>query len=158
MATDATKLGKALYRAAGDGDLAKVNALIGAGAPLDWQLPLAGTTALHKACARDDVECARALIKGGADVRIAANTGSTALHWCVESGAPACLALLLTTDAKYDLKHANFDGETAVSLAVAAGLDDLAATLSLAADDAGDGPPRPAATAEGGADGGAGES
>lgn len=115
-AIDPARLGKALYRAAGDGDVDRVKQLLAAGAPPNWQLPLAGTTALHKAAGADNVEVARALVDGGADVHVAANTGSTACHWAVESGAPTVLAFLLTTDAVSDLEKANFVSRRATAV------------------------------------------
>src|SRR5215468_6447988 len=59
-----------------------------------------GTTALHWAAYRDDVEMAQLLIKAGADVKAATRVGSmTPLFMAAKNGNAAMIQLLLTAGA-----------------------------------------------------------
>src|SRR5215475_14588362 len=79
-----------------------------------------GTTALHWAAYREDVDMARLLLKAGADVKAATRIGNmTPLFMAAKSGNAAMVELLI--NAGVDINQANSNGTTPLMLASAAG-------------------------------------
>jgi ankyrin repeat protein len=74
-----------------------------------------GTTPLHQAAYRDDVEAARGLIRSGADVKAANRYGVTPLSLACTNGGAAMVELLLNSGA--DANFALPGGETALMTA-----------------------------------------
>ena len=78
-----------------------------------------GTTALHWAAHRDDVDVAGLLIRAGANVGAANRYGSTPLSLACRNGNPAMIELLLKAGA--DPNTASPEGETALMTAARTG-------------------------------------
>jgi uncharacterized protein len=100
----------------------------GAGVALATGADPDGTTPLHWAVRRGDLNAAKALIKGGADVKAANRYGVTPMAIAAMNGNAAMLRLLL--DAGADPNSANPGGETALMTAARTGAVD-AITLLL---------------------------
>jgi len=85
-----------LHEAASDGSLSLVSLLLGAGAPL-WRADEEGQTALHAACASEQVEAARLLSDQTPcwELTVEDNYQMTPLHLATESGVEPLVALLL---------------------------------------------------------------
>jgi len=83
-----------------------------------------GTTVLHAAAGMGRVECAQALLEGGADVHISDNKGRTPLHWvaghAMSDEAQRKLAKLLV-DAGSKLDAKDSQGRTPLDCAVQSG-------------------------------------
>ena len=87
-----------------------------------------GTTALHWAAYREDVEMVRLLLKAGADVKAETRIGSmTPLFMAAKTGNAQTVELLV--NAGSDVNHANSNGTTALMLAAAAGKPDAVKVL-----------------------------
>src|SRR5215471_5740976 len=87
-----------------------------------------GTTALHWAAYREDVEMARILIKAGADVKAATRIGGmTPLFMAAKTGNAAMVELLVNAGA--EINQANSNGTTPLMLAAAAGKADAVKVL-----------------------------
>ena len=54
----------------------------------------------------------KALLTGGADLRLADKEGETALHWAAKKGHTACIGLLLAAGAPLDMKGVSAFRET----------------------------------------------
>jgi len=54
----------------------------------------------------------KALLTGGADVRLANKAGSTALHWAAQKGDTACIGLLLEAGAPLEAKGVSASRES----------------------------------------------
>lgn len=78
-----------------------------------------GTTALHWAAYRDDIDSADLLIRAGAKVNAATDLGVTPLWTAAQNGSPAMVAKLLAAGANPNL--ALLAGETPVMVASRAG-------------------------------------
>jgi uncharacterized protein len=112
--------------AAKTGDRAAVLALLRQHA--DVNVPQAdGTTALHWAARRDDLEMADRLIKAGANVKAANRYGVTPLYLACVNGSAAMIAKLL--DAGADANAAVTEGETALMTVARTGNVDAAKVL-----------------------------
>ena len=70
-----------------------------------------GSVALHKACTRGYLECAKALLGAGADINKQDNDGRTPLMWAALYGKIEVVRELLKRGAKKELK--DNDGKTA---------------------------------------------
>src|SRR5215467_4723676 len=79
-----------------------------------------GTTALHWAAYRDDLEMAKLLIESGANVKAGTRLGAmTAIHLASTNGSAAMIELLVKSGA--DANAPNGNGTTPLMLASAAG-------------------------------------
>ncbi len=86
-----------------------------------------GTTALHRAVHRDDVEAARQLLRSGADAKAANRYGVTPLALACENGNAAIVTMLL--DAGAGANDALPGGETALMTASRTGKVDAVRAL-----------------------------
>ena len=77
-----------------------------------------GFVALHEACGKGHLECAKALLGAGADINKQANDGRTPLMLAARQGRIEVVRELLKRGAKKELK--NSDGKTAYDLAACA--------------------------------------
>jgi ankyrin repeat protein len=121
-----------LVEAVKSGDRAAARTLIRQ--RVDVNVPaLDGTTALHWAALRDDVELVESLIKAGADVKVANRYGVTPLLAACENGNPAIVEKLLQAGA--DPNATLPEGETALMTAARTGkLDAVKALLARGAN------------------------
>ena len=94
------ELEKEKEMAAAEGDTAKVQQLIEAGAEIAWEDEF-GSTALHCACTNGHVLCARLLLTGRASVDQTNKNGATALHVACCDGHDNCAELLLAANAAW---------------------------------------------------------
>ena len=86
-----------------------------------------GTTPLHWASYRDDLDSAEALIRGGADVNAANDLGATPLWTACLNGSAAMVEILLKAGA--DPNRALLAGETPVMIAARTGNPDVVKQL-----------------------------
>jgi ankyrin repeat protein len=105
-----------LYQAAARGDIAAVRAALDAGAAVDERDPTHGRTPLMAASQAGNLAVARLLLDYGADVNARA--------WTPESAPPEIAASMSPDSIQYMLI-----GDTALTLAAAAGSEEIAALL-----------------------------
>jgi ankyrin repeat protein len=86
-----------------------------------------GTTALHYAVHRDDVELVRRLIRAGARVNVKNEYGATPMSEAAVVGNAMMIGLLLEAGA--DVESANADGQTALMVVARSGRVDAARLL-----------------------------
>ena len=87
-----------------------------------------GTTALHWAAYRDDVEMARLLVEAGADVAVKTRLGDlTPLFMAAKNGTATMIELL--AEAGADINSTNANGTTPLMLAAASGKTDALQVL-----------------------------
>ena len=115
-----------LVDAARDGDTAAVRALLAQGAGVD-AVEADGTSALHWASYRDDIETAGLLLNAGADVNVANDLGATPLWAAGQNGSAVMVRRLLTAGAKPNL--ALLAGETPLMVAARSGAPDVVELL-----------------------------
>lgn len=124
--TQADKAGWALYRAASQGQLDAIVALIAGEAGVNLA-DKKGGTALHIAASEGDVKAIAALIARGAKVNQADKQGRTALHLAATKGNANALAALIDAGAKVNQED---DQElTALDRAASKGHAEAVATL-----------------------------
>ena len=121
-----------LVAAARNTDTAALRALLGAGAPAG-AVNVDGTTALHWASYRNDLEGADLLIGAGADVNAATDLGVTPLWLAAENASPAMVRRLLAAGA--DANRSLLVGETPAMVAARAGNADVLGQLLAAGAD-----------------------
>jgi ankyrin repeat protein len=108
----------ALVEAVKDGDTAAVRALLAKHVNVD--APEAdGTSALHWAAERDDLELVDTLLKAGAAARVTNRHGMTPLHLAAANGSAAIIERLIAAGADPDA--ALPDGETVLMTAARSG-------------------------------------
>ena len=117
----------ALVDAVKQSDVAAVRALLGQGVDVD-AAEQDGTTALHWAASRDEIEIAGVLIDAGADVHATNRYGVTPLLLACTTGSTALVARLLEAGA--DPSSALPEGETALMTAARAGKSDVVRLLA----------------------------
>jgi ankyrin len=115
-----------LGEAARNGDSTAVRALIAQGADVS-AAEADGTTALHWASYRDDVESADLLLRAGARVNSANDLGATPLWIASQNGSVAMVRRLL--QARANPNAALLRGETAVMVASRSGTPDVVEQL-----------------------------
>ena len=107
-----------LVRAAAEGDLAAVRALLAEGADPNGVDGDTGLTALSQAVSRGSLEMVNALLGAGADPNLKGGGKRAALSWLPDGDAAAGIArALLSAGAKLDAKDE--DGNTALMFAAA---------------------------------------
>lgn len=108
-----------IYRAASEGDLARLRELLRQGADVNAQQPNLGGTALHNAAEAGHAQIIRELLKHKADVEARDSRGFTPLMRAAERGKADAVKTLLDAGADIDAKPSV--GElTAICLAVMA--------------------------------------
>lgn len=120
-----------LTAAAGQGDLAMVQLLLGRGAQLDGR-GRDGRTPLMTAVAGGQRDVAEVLLEEGADLEAAKADGTTALFWAAQGGFGEMVLLLLNRGARLDRRD-RLDGSQPVHFAcqAAAGNGTVAALQHL---------------------------
>ena len=121
-----------LIDAAKRADKGAIETLLERGVPVDTTEP-DGTTALHWASYRDDLDSAGLLIRAGAPVDAANDLGATALWAASQNGSTTMVSLLLNAGADPNLALLN--GETPVMVAARSGSAALIAMLAEAGAD-----------------------
>jgi len=81
-----------------------VRCALAAGAPANARTGEYVTPVLCVAAREGAARSLKALLTGGADVRLADKNGCTALHWAALKGEAACIALLLEAGAPLEAK------------------------------------------------------
>ncbi|RXJ68550.1 hypothetical protein CRV08_06895 [Halarcobacter ebronensis] len=116
---DLNKQGKhgnsAVMKAAREGNIEIVKALIGKGVNLDLK-NVDGNSALWNACFASSYDCFYALIDAQIDVNSKNDNAVTALMYCASAGKEDFVKLLLENGADVSLE--NLDGFKAIDLAV----------------------------------------
>lgn len=111
-----------LWKAAGRGDLRKVNRLFDDGARLDWQHPeRGGTNAMHHACQFDQQAVTEWLISKGVNTKSTDFDGNTPVHVAAMYGHTEILRYLHASGASMEAK--NESGESPLDIAQAYGKD-----------------------------------
>ena len=100
----------ALRRAAGNGDLQRVKALLATGVDVNALCPLYGKTPLHDAAWQGRIECLEALLAAGASVDSKTRFGSTPLHYACQMDHVTCAQSLIRAGANPNAR--NHDGLT----------------------------------------------
>ena len=103
-----------IFEAARQGDRARVQVLVEAGADVNGLSPEGGS-ALHQAALSGNADLVRFLLDIGADTEVRTLRGETALHWGSSNGSVDVVRILLK--AGIDVNAVNEDGETALDLA-----------------------------------------
>jgi ankyrin repeat protein len=116
-----------LVDAAKSGNRDAVRVLLEQGASVN-AVEADGTTALHYASYRDDLECADLLIRAGANVNAANDLGATPLWTASQNGSAAMARTLLQAGANPNL--ALLSGETPVMIASRSGNPDVVEQLA----------------------------
>jgi hypothetical protein len=116
-----------LIRAAGDGNLAGINAALKEGADINVKMPPTGGTALMWSSGQGRLEVVKLLIEKGADVNIKTTDGITALMEASREGRAEVVKLLLEKGAAV---NADNHGETALGMALRNGHAEVAQLLT----------------------------
>ena len=127
-----------LLIAAREGDLARVQALIAGGAPVNTQ-DRSGATPLMAAAANGHGDAVRALIAAGADSKLKDASGRTALMAAAANRQGEIAAALLA--AKTDVNAQDAEGKTALFLAAFAGAPGIVRALLQAGAEVDAAPP-----------------
>ena len=97
------------------------------GAPVNYQDPMIGNTALMGVCFKGNIEMIQLLLEHGADVNLKNKKGSTALIFATQYGQAAAAKLLINAGAATDV--VDVDGNSALICAKQKGMTDLVALL-----------------------------
>ena len=126
---------EALRKAAGGGDLAEVERLLGAGTDVNAQ-DNNGLTALHLAAGSDEPEICDLLIRTGANLETESNGGYTPLSWAVlRRGGPEVVKVLLAHGANMNCGASA--GKKPLTIALIGGRSEIAEFLKAAGARAG---------------------
>ena len=95
MAIFKEKEQRALWHAAGSGEVDEVKGMMRAGrVDVNWRTPDVKSTALHQAAMYGRAETAAALLSYGADPNVANIYGETPMHFAAKHGHPTVVAVL----------------------------------------------------------------
>jgi ankyrin repeat protein len=114
-----------LHKAAGEGRIDDIKALLAAGASVDERDPSTGATPLTVAAAFGQTDVVKLLLFRGANVNAQAKDGNTALIWAAQTPQSPILRMLLEKGANVNVR--NEEGRTALFLA----LEDIDNTTDL---------------------------
>eukprot|EP00798_Chlamydomonas_sp_ICE-L_P021508 gene21508-biopygen30221 len=103
---DCRDLDAPLHRAARNGHLECIKALLDRGAEVNIKCNV-GSTPLHSAAFYGRVECTRALLERGAEVNTQDNNGNAPLHFAAWNGYLECMKALLDSGAEVDAQDNN---------------------------------------------------
>jgi ankyrin repeat protein len=82
-----------------------VRCALAAGAPANTRCGESDSPVLCIAASNSAARSLKALLTGGADVRLVDRHGCSALHWAAQKGLMACISLLLETGAPLEAKN-----------------------------------------------------
>ena len=119
----------ALHHAASGGDAIGVRALLEAGASLEATRAQTGANALLMAAHNGHVECAEALLKGGANPEATNNNGFTALLKAAQNGHASCVEALLKRGANPEATEPKWGATSLIQAAFAGQPESIRALL-----------------------------
>lgn len=111
-----TELNSRLVDAANRGQSHEVEALLRAGADVNWPSPKGGYTALHCAASEGFTSVMRVLIQYGADTTLPDQQGNTPLMFAAGNNKDQAARLLLQSTADYPIDATNKRGSNALSM------------------------------------------
>jgi 7,8-dihydropterin-6-yl-methyl-4-(beta-D-ribofuranosyl)aminobenzene 5'-phosphate synthase len=120
-------MGVEIHKAAMEGNLEKVQALIADNPGLTDAKDEMGRTPLHLACHGGHTELVKLLLAKGADMEAKFPNGSTALFWTIPEGHKEILELLMAKGA--DIQAKQNDGTSLLHIAAALGQSEIAELL-----------------------------
>ena len=120
-------IGAEIHKAAMEGDLAKVQALIAKDASLTDAKDEMGRTPLHLACHGGHIEMVKFLMAKGADIEAKFANGSTAIYWAIPEGHIDVVKLLIAKGA--DIQAKQNDGTTLLHIAAVLGQTEITELL-----------------------------
>ncbi len=120
-------MGEDVHRAAMEGNLEELQALIAKDPSLTDAKDEMGRTPLHLACYGGHMELVKFLLSKGADIETKFANGSTALFWSIPEGHIDIVKLLITKGA--DIQAKQNDGTTLLHIAAAFGQTEIAELL-----------------------------
>lgn len=120
-------MGAEIHKAAMEGDLEKVQALIADDPGLTDAKDEMGRTPLHLACHGGHIEMVKYLMAKGANIEAKFANGSTALYWAIPEGHIDVVKLLLAAGA--DIQAKQNDGTSLLHIAAALGQTEIAELL-----------------------------
>ena len=120
-------MGNEIHKAATEGDMEKVQALIADDPGLIDAKDEMGRTPLHLACYGGHIELVKYLMTKGADMEAKFANGSTALFWAIPEGHLDIVKLLIAEGA--DVGARQNDGTSLLHIAAVSGQKEIAALL-----------------------------
>lgn len=118
---------KEMIRRAQSGHVARINALLDAGADTEF-VAKTGMSPLMTAAYAGHTEVVSLLLDAGASPHLTADDGASALHWAARNGHHEIVRLLLDAGASVNARR-DADGPTPLHMAISNGHDDVAITL-----------------------------